>query len=140
MDEEFELALEDVFGEGATKFSPVLKTQLRNLWLRGVEAGAYARNEKKQLPQEVVIPVRTERAKGVRWEKKVAEATAVRDQLVEKADLVSVRLESAIDPHKLENLEGDTLTKAVHRYLTHTSRIDSKLVDVLLEIDRFRLL
>ena len=140
MDEEFEVALEDVFGETSNEFSPLLKVLLRNLWLRGVEAGAYARNEKQELPQEVVIPSRTERTKEARWEKKVAEATAVREQLVEKAELVSVRLESAIDPSKLENLEGDTLTKAVHRYLTHTSRIDSKLIDTLLEIDKFRLL
>jgi hypothetical protein len=133
---DFMLVLEEVFGPRAEELSDDLRDLLHELWGRGVEAGVFAREHLRPLPEEIVVPPRF----GGRSVKKAEEMQEAKAKLVEMAETVALRIENGVDPTGIARLEGDDVTKAVHNFLTYTARIEKRLADALREAERFRLL
>ena len=131
---DFAIVLGEVFGPRSKEFSDGTRELLQEMWHRGIEFGTYARNEKVEVPEEVVVPPRFK----TRATKKVADMRETKEKLVEAAETVALRLEHSVDPSPIERLEGNDLTKAVHNFLTRTSRIELKLAELLREAEKFR--
>lgn len=132
---DFAIVLDEVFGPRSDKLSPGLRELLQELWHRGIEFGAYARDEMAELPEAVVVPARFDTSRAT---KKIEEMKKTREKLVEMAETVALRLENTVDPSPMQRLEGDDLTKAVHNFLTRTARIELKLTELLREAEKFR--
>ena len=71
-------------------------------------------------------------------QKRVTSATKKKEDLVELAETISVRIESAIDPSVLTRLEGDALLKGTHNFMARTDKIAKNLRTVLEDLDQFR--
>lgn len=131
--EEFALALEMAFGNKCDSFSEDLRQLLQALWVSGVQTGLYARDRKLPVPESVVWDSMPNPA-----QQKVDRASQKKEEIIEMADALAVRLETAIDPLVLKKLEGDALTKGMHNFTVRTDRLTKHIRAALKEAEKFR--
>jgi hypothetical protein len=134
--QEFAVVLDDVFGERSSKFSEELRGFLLHMWVRGIRHGLYARDKRKPVPEAVVWSSMDEQTPAQR---RMDEAERTKARIIEMADEIAMRLETAIMPSGLKRLEGDALIKGTHNFVVRTSRIEKRLRDILNEVEKFRL-
>lgn len=137
LDADFAVHLEEVFGPRHSEFSDVLRGLLREMWVRGIEFGTYVKQEGLPLPDEVVVPERNQPNRAARKKEELEDEKA---KLIDMAEMLSIRLETALDASRIEHLEGDDLTKGVHSYMTRAARMNKHLTDLLREAEQFRIL
>lgn len=141
---EFDETLKETFEERAEDFSEDLREMLKQLWREGVKVGLYLERERLPVPKDVFKrrPARTkivEDGDPRTRPGKVVELEKVVEDLAEKAETLSIKIERNLDFAPTLGLRGTELLKARHRFLSQADKIDREIGKLMRLVEGFQI-
>lgn len=141
---DFDESIREIFGERCAEFNDDLRELLRETWREGVRMGLYLERERKPVPKDILTrrpPRKTELVEDDPRTRpgKVAELEKIVENLVDKAETLSVKVESNLDFTPTLGLRGIELTKARHRFVTQAEKLDRELSSLIQFVEGFQI-
>jgi hypothetical protein len=143
---DFDETLGDVFGERTGSLSEDLREMLKELWREGVKYGLYLERERLPVPKDILArrPRRKQETESQEEDPrtapgKIAELEKVVEKLVDKAEVLSGKIEANLDFSPTLALRGVDLMKARHRFLTQAEKLDRDLNALIHFVEGFQI-